>query len=136
MCTVSDVPYEPNPLVQRVLGGAIEVHRTLGPGLLESAYQRCLAYELRSQRIAFDIQVPLPVLYKGVPIECGYRLDFVVEGSLVLEIKAVDGLMPIHKAQLLTYLKLLPASRGLLINFNVPRLMDGVRSLLLPGAAH
>lgn len=125
-----DVPYEPDPLVQRVLGGAIEVHRVLGPGLLESAYQRCLVHELRSRHIACDIQVPLPVLYKGVPIDCGYRLDLVVERRLVLEIKAVDMLMPIHKAQLLTYLKLLPASRGLLINFNVPRLMDGVKSLL------
>jgi GxxExxY protein len=133
---VPDVPYEPDPLVQRVLGGAIEVHRALGPGLLESAYQRCLAYELRSRHIAFDIQVPLPVLYKGVSIDCGYRLDFVVERSLVLEIKAVDVLLPIHQAQLLTYLKLLPASRGLLINFNAPRLMDGVRSLLLPGTTH
>jgi GxxExxY protein len=76
------------------------------------------------------------VLYKGIPIECGYRLDFIVEGRLVLEIKAVDVMTPLHQAQLLTYLKLLPASRGLLINFNVSRLMDGVKSLLLPGAAH
>jgi GxxExxY protein len=120
-----------DPLVQRVIGCAIEVHRHLGPGLLESAYQRCLTYELSLNHIAFVADRPLPLTYKGLDLHCGYRVDLLVEGQLILELKAVDRLLPIHQAQVITYLRLLSMKQGLLINFNVPRLVDGVKSLLL-----
>ena len=119
------------PLTQRVIGCAIEVHRTLGPGLLESAYTRCLALELRVSDVPFVQQAALPVLYKGTPLDCGYRVDFIVDGSLIVELKAVDAILPIHQAQRLTYLKLLRVKQGLLINFNVTRLVDGLRSFLI-----
>ncbi len=109
------------------IGAAIEVHRHLGPGLLESAYQQCLEHELGLRGIEFERQVELPVAYKGVTLECGYRLDLVVGGAVVLELKAVDKLDPIHEAQLLTYLKLSGHRLGLLINFCVPVLKDGIR---------
>ncbi len=114
-----------------MIGCAIEVHRHLGPGLLESAYQRCLTHELSLQQIAFSADRPLPLTYKGLDLHCGYRLDVIVEGQLVLELKAVERLLPIHQAQMITYLRLLSMRQGLLINFNVPRLVDGVKSLLL-----
>ena len=108
----------------------MEVHRALGPGLLESAYETCLARELAIQGIAFEQQVELPVVYRGVPLSCGYRLDFLVEGELILELKAVEELLPIHEAQVLTYLKLSDKRIGLLINFNVALLKQGLRRIV------
>ena len=110
-----------------VIGAAIEVHRVLGPGLLESAYEECLCHELSARRVRFKRQCDLPVKYKGMRLECGYRLDLVVEGCLLLELKAVDSIATIHEAQLLTYLKLAELRFGLLINFNVPVLYKGIR---------
>jgi GxxExxY protein len=119
-----------NELSSRVIGACIEVHRHLGPGLMESTYQACLCRELRLLGISFQQQVPVPLEYKGELVDCAYRLDVVVEGALILEIKAVEALLPIHDAQLLTYLKLTGLSLGLLINFNVPRLATGVKRLV------
>ena len=116
-----------NQLTGKVIGLCMNIHRELGPGLLESAYAECLAYELSKNGIQFERERPLPVSYKEVRLDCGYRLDFVLEGSLILEVKAVTELQPIHKAQLLTYLKLDRKPLGLLINFNVPVLKDGVQ---------
>lgn len=110
-----------------IIGTAIEVHKTLGPGLLESAYSECLAREFLLRNIPFDREVPVPVVYKGVHLECGYRLDFLVANSVVVEVKSVDALAPIHEAQLITYLSLGGWSLGLLINFNVLLLKDGIR---------
>jgi len=118
-------------LSHRVIGCAIEVHRHLGPGLLESTYQHCLAHELHANHIAFKMEHPLPVVYKGTRLDCGYRLDFLVEDSLILELKAVDMVHNIHKAQLLTYMKLAEIKHGLLLNFNVVRLKDGLISFVL-----
>jgi GxxExxY protein len=109
-----------------VISAAIEVHRVLGPGLLESAYEECLAYEFTDREVAFARQVPLPVVYRSVRLDCGYRLDFVVEDAVVVELKAVEALTPIHEAQLLTYLRLSGKRVGLMINFNVNRLVDGI----------
>jgi GxxExxY protein len=116
-----------NQLSGAVIGACIEIHRELGPGLLESAYEECLAYELSRLGIRFERQPPLPVRYKEVLLDCGYRLDFVVENDLILELKAVVELQPVHEAQLLTYLKLGRKPLRLLINFNVPLLTKGVR---------
>jgi GxxExxY protein len=113
-----------------IIGAAIEVHRGLGPGLLESAYQECLSFELMNRRVAFERQRALPLIYKGVRLDCGYRLDFLVDRSVVVEIKSVAALEPIHDAQLLTYLKLGGWPIGLLINFNVPVLKSGLRRLV------
>ena len=118
-------------LTGRILGAAIEVHRELGPGLLESAYEQCLCHEFELAGIAFDRQVGLPVVYKGVKLDCGYNMDVVVEGKVVLELKAVEGLLPIHEAQLLTYLKLGGYRVGMLINFNAAVLKEGIRRLAL-----
>jgi GxxExxY protein len=107
------------------------VHRALGPGLLESAYEECLCHELTLRRLAFERQKPLPVEYKGTKLDCGYRLDLLVEALVVVEIKAVEVIQPIHEAQLLTYLKLGGWKLGLLINFNVPFLKDGIRRRIL-----
>ena len=120
-----------DPLTEKVIGCAIEVHRTLGPGLLESTYQKALAHELKLQGIAFKVEVSLPVVYKGVYLDCGYRLDVVVEDRLIIELKSVDELRGIHMAQLLTYMKVSGIETGLLINFNVERLVDGVKRLKL-----
>ena len=108
---------ERDPLTAKVIGCAIEVHRTLGPGLLESAYEQCLAHELRLAQVPFRIQVPMPVEYKGVTLDCGYRIDLLVHEFLVVELKAVEQVLGIHQAQLLTYMKLAEAPVGLLINF-------------------
>ena len=116
-----------NELSRKVIGACIEIHRELGPGLLESAYEECLAYELSRARLRFERQRPLPVRYKEVRLDCGYRLDFVVENELIIELKAVSELLSIHEAQLLTYLKLEGKALGLLINFNVPVLSQGVK---------
>ncbi len=115
-----------NDLSGIVIGAAIEVHKVLGPGLLESAYENCLCHELQLRNIVFERQKPLPITYKGVNLDCGYRLDVVVQGILVLEVKACDKIEPIHQAQLLTYLKLSGLSLGLLLNFNVPVMRDGI----------
>ncbi|WP_058553752.1 GxxExxY protein [Thiohalocapsa sp. ML1] len=122
---------EKDPLSGAVIGAAIEVHRHLGPGLLESTYEACLAYELQQRGIGFQLQVPLPVRYKGVSLECGYRIDAMVEGRLLLELKAVERILPIHAAQILTYMRLASVDTGLLINFNVTRLIDGVQRFKL-----
>ena len=122
---------EINELTQRIIGAAIEVHRELGPGLLESAYRRCMCRELDLQGIPFKTEMPLPVVYKGVALDCGYRLDLLVAELVVVEIKAVEKLDKIHEAQLLTYLRLGGWKVGLLINFNVPALKDGIRRRVL-----
>jgi GxxExxY protein len=105
-------------LTEAIIGAAIEVHRATGPGLLESAYQNFLAHEFTLRGISFEKEIPLPVVYKGVRLDCGYRMDFVVEDRIILEVKAVEKLIPIHEAQLLTYLKLSGKRVGLIINFN------------------
>lgn len=121
---------DPNDLTEAIIGAAIEVHRTLGPGLLESAYQRCLCHELSLRNIPFQCQVPLPVNYKGIDLDCGYRIDILVANTVVVEIKSVDKLHPIHEAQLLTYLKLGNWNLGLLINFNVEVLRLGLKRIV------
>jgi len=113
-----------------MIGAAIEVHRHLGPGLLESAYEACLAYELRDLGFKLEQQKPLPVVYKNVRLDCGYRLDLVVEDSVVVEVKAVEQLAPIHDAQLLSYLRLSGKSVGLLINFHVRVLKSGLKRIV------
>ena len=118
-------------LSNKVIGCAIEVHRNLGPGLLESTYEQCLAREFSLADINFEIQKPIPVSYKGIQLDCGYRLDLFVENRLILEIKSVDKLWPIHEAQILTYMKLAKAPVGLLINFNVELLKEGIRRFVL-----
>ena len=118
-------------LTEQVIGAAINVHRALGPGLLESTYEECLCHELDLAGIEFQRQVPLPVLYKAVRLECGYRLDLIVEGRLIVELKTAEKLLPVHKAQLLTYMKLAGMKVGLLMNFNTPLLKDGITRLVL-----
>ena len=118
-------------LSHRVIGCAIEVHRALGPGLLESAYEQCLAHELAQNNIRFQLQQSQPVEYKGIHLDCGYRVDLLVEGVLILELKSVDKLTAIHEAQLLTYMKLADVKTGLLINFNVTKLKDGITRFVL-----
>jgi len=114
-------------LTEKIIGCAIEVHRSLGPGLLESAYEQCLARELSLNDVPFRLQVPLSVEYKGIHLDCGYRIDVLVNDQVILELKSVDKLFAIHEAQLLTYMKLANVGKGLLINFNVKRLVDGVK---------
>lgn len=120
-----------NDISYQVIGAAVEVHRALGPGLLESAYQQCLCREFELRGLAFASQVPLPVVYKGAKLDCAYRLDFLVADQLVVEVKAVEGLLPVHEAQLLTYLRLGNWNVGLLINFNVEVLTKGIRRRVL-----
>ncbi len=120
-----------NQVTEAIIGGAIEVHRALGPGLLESAYQECLARELTLRHLPFEREKPLLLEYKGARLECGYRLDFLVANAVVVEIKACDSLLPIHQAQLLTYMKLGGWKVGLLINFQVPVLKKGIKRLVL-----
>jgi|LGOV01.1.fsa_nt_gb GxxExxY protein len=118
-----------NDLTGRIIGAAIEVHKALGPGLLESAYEECLCIELGLRKMPNERQKELPVEYKGVKLDCGYRLDIVVANRVIVELKACESLLPIHEAQLLTYLKLSGIKVGLLINFNVPILKEGIRRL-------
>ncbi|MGC9965723.1 MAG: GxxExxY protein [Syntrophobacteraceae bacterium] len=118
-------------LSNRVIGCAIEVHRALGPGLLESTYEQCLVHEFMLNGIAFRQQWPLPVQYKEVRLDCGYRVDVLVEDALILELKCVERIERIHEAQLLTYMKLARIDAGLLINFNVRMLRDGIRRFVL-----
>jgi len=115
-----------DPRTSAIIGAAIEVHRHLGPGLLESAYEECLCYELHLRAVAFTRQVPLPVIYKGLALDCGYKIDLIVRDEVVMELKSIEKILPIHQAQLLTYLKLTRKPVGLLINFNVPILTQGI----------
>ena len=118
-------------LSNKVLGCAIEEHRELGPGLLESTYEQCLAYELTEAKIPFKLQVELPVEYKRIKLACGYRIDLLADNRLIVELKSVDQLLKIHEAQVLTYMKLAAVRVGLLINFNVDVLRRGVRRFVL-----
>ena len=118
-------------LSRKVIGCAIEVHRNLGPGLLESTYPQCLACELSHAGIPFQMEVPLPVRYKETLLGCGYRIDLLVSGDLVVEIKCVETLLPIHQAQILTYLRLSKIPVGLIINFNVTKLQNGIKRFVL-----
>ena len=122
---------EINKLTEIIIGASIEVHKALGPGLLESAYEECLCYELRLKSLRYDRQRQLPLTYKGIQLDCGYRIDLFVEERVIVELKTIDKLSPIHDAQLLTYMKLANSSVGLLINFNVPVLKNGVRRKVL-----
>lgn len=123
--------YPEQELTKEIIGAAIEVHRALGPGLLESAYQACLCQELRSRDIAFAREAPLPLRYKGLELDCGYRIDICVEDRVVAELKSVEELTNLHRAQLLTYLRISGKKVGLLINFNVPVLRDGIVRMVL-----
>jgi GxxExxY protein len=118
-------------LSRSVIGCAIEVHRNLGPGLLESTYRQCLACELSHAGIPFQMELPLPVRYKDILLDCGYRIDLLVTGDLIVEIKSVETLLPIHQAQILTYMRLAKVPRGLLINFNVTKLQNGIKRFVL-----
>ena len=118
-------------ITETIIGGAIAVHRVLGPGLLESAYEACLAYELVDRGLSVERQKALPVKYRGVNLDCGYRIDFLVERIIIIELKAVEKIDPIHKAQLLSYLKLSGCKLGLLINFNVRMLKSGIHRIAL-----
>jgi len=120
-----------NVLTREVIGAAIEVHRRLGPGLLESAYQQCLARELKLREIRYECERPLPLEYKGLRLNCGYRLDFLVENAIVVETKSIEVIAPVHEAQLLTYMRLGSWKVGLLINFNVLALKTGIRRKVL-----
>ncbi len=122
---------ERDSLTESVIGLAIEVHRALGPGLLESAYQECLCFELKAKGIAFGRQVTLPVVYKSVKLDCGYRMDLVVDDRLVVELKTVEKILPVHEAQLLTYLRLSGIRTGLLLNFDTSVSKDGIKRMVL-----
>lgn len=122
---------ERDALTEKIIGCAIEVHRAFGPGLLESAYEHCLGYELSLNNIPFRLQVPVPIEYKGTNLDCGYRIDVLVDEQVILELKSVEKTLAIHEAQLLTYMKLANIGIGLLINFNVRRLVDGIRRFRL-----
>ena len=125
------MPKEFSALSNKVIGAAIEVHRFLGPGLLEKTYQQCLAHELNLNGMSCKVEHPLPVEYKGTFMDCSYRVDLLVENAIIVELKSVDELMGIHQAQILTYMKLSGIDEGLLINFNVKRLKDGLKSFVL-----
>jgi GxxExxY protein len=118
---------ERNEITRKIIGCAIEVHKNLGPGLLESAYEECLAFELNKAGLSIKRQVPTPVVYKDIKLECGYRIDILVEETVVLELKVVDEFNPVHEAQVLTYLKFSRKQIGLMINFNVTILKNGIR---------
>jgi GxxExxY protein len=118
---------DPNYITEKIIGSAIAVHKILGPGLLESAYEECLCYELKNNGLVFSKQVSIPIIYKEIQLECGYRIDILVEKSIIIELKAVDALAPVHEAQILTYMKLANKKLGLLINFNVTKLKDGIK---------
>jgi GxxExxY protein len=122
---------ERDPLTEQVIGAAIEVHRVLGPGLLESVYQKCLCHELRLRGIEHESLVRVPLVYKGVPLDSELVMDVVLPGQLVVELKAVEKVLPVHEAQLLTYMKLSSIHLGLLLNFNVPVLKQGIKRMVL-----
>jgi len=127
-----------NAIIEQIIGGAMEVHRALGPGLLESAYEACLVFELRERGLRIEQQKPLPIIYKGVKLDCGYRLDLVMADCVIVEIKAVDKLNSVHDAQLLSYLKVANYRVGLLLNFHCTMLKHGIRRLVndFPTSAH
>jgi GxxExxY protein len=118
-------------LTEQIIGALIEVHRVLGPGLLESAYQSCTAREFSLRQMVFEQEKTLPLEYKGIHVDCGYRLDFIVAAKVVVELKTVEALQPVHEAQLLTYLRLTGCKVGLLVNFNVPVLKHGIKRMVL-----
>ena len=120
-----------NDITHEIIGAAIEVHKRLGPGLLESAYEECFAHELHLRNLRVDRQVGVPIVYKETKLDCGYRIDLLVEGRIVVELKSVESLAPIHEAIILTYLRLSGHKIGLLINFNVTVLKDGVRRFIV-----
>ena len=126
-----DTETQRDPLTEKVIGCAIEVHRVLGPGLLESAYEECLSFELKLGGLDVARQVQLPIRYKTLDLDCGYRIDLLINESLIIELKTVEHFLPIHEAQLLTYLRLSGITTGLLINFNVPVLKNGLRRMKL-----
>lgn len=130
LCVFVSLRFFMSVLSHDVIGAAIEVHKVLGPGLLESAYEECLCHELALRQIPFERQVALPLVYKAVKLDCGYRADLIVAGRLVVEIKAVESLAPIHDAVMLTYLRLSGCRVGLIINFHIPALKDGIRRLV------
>jgi GxxExxY protein len=121
-----EIENEKDPRTGPIIGAAIEVHRQLGPGLLESAYERCLCHELHLRGLTFRCQIELPVSYKGLKLDCGYKIDLIVGDEVIVELKSVERILPVHEAQLLTYMKLAAKPVGLLINFNVPLLMQGI----------
>jgi GxxExxY protein len=125
------MPVNENELSKLIIGAAIEVHRNLGPGLLESAYEACLAREFALRGIPFEQQRPMPVVYKGENVECGYRLDFLVGGCVIVELKAVDKVTPVHEAQVMTYLKLSGCKLALILNFNVKQMRYGIKRIAL-----
>lgn len=118
-------------LTEKIIQAAIEVHKALGPGLLESVYDKCLSKEFDIIQLIYKNQVELPVVYKGIKVDAGYRIDKIIEDKVIIELKAVEHLLPVHKAQLLTYMKLTGIRVGLLINFNVPVLKDGIKRMVL-----
>ncbi len=119
-----------NTITGTIIGAAINVHRALGPGLLESAYEACMVYDLTQAGLKVEQQKPLPIVYQGVSLECGYRLDFMIENEVIVEIKSIEKLLPIHRAQLMSYLKLSDCRVGLLINFNVEVLKKGIQRIV------
>jgi len=119
-----------NKITETIIGVAVDVHRAMGPGLLESAYEACMVYDLTHAGLKVEHQKPLPIIYRGVRLDCGYRLDLVIENEIILELKSVERLLPIHKAQLISYLKLSHCNIGLLINFNVRILKDGIQRIV------
>jgi len=125
------VDREFNAITHEIIGAAIEVHRVVGPGLLESTYMPCLQYELAARKMGFIAERAVPIVHKGITLATQYRIDLVVERLVVVEVKAVDRLLPVHQAQVLTYMRLIECPAGLLINFNVPKLVDGVKRLIL-----
>ena len=124
-------PDSTDSLTGEIIGAAIAVHKALGPGLLESAYQACLRHELRHRGIVVESEVAVPIEYRGLQLECGYRIDLLVGDAVIVEVKSVEKLLPVHEAQLLTNLRLARKSRGLLLNFNSPYLRDGIKRMVL-----
>ena len=118
-------------LSNQIIGCAIEVHKNLGPGLLESTYEQCLAYELKKSDVPFKLQHPLPVEYKGIKLDCGFRIDMLVDDKIIVELKSIDSILPIHQTQLLTYLKLSGIRIGFLMNFNVKYMKNGIKRMVL-----
>jgi GxxExxY protein len=129
--SVVNIPMTDNELTHEIIGAAIEVHKNLGPGLLESTYEECLCHELTQRGIPFERQKPVPVLYKRVKLDCGYRLDVLVADRVILELKSVESLAPIHDSIMITYLKLSGHRIGLLMNFNVQILKEGIKRLVV-----
>jgi len=130
-CLPDGMTFVHSRITDAIIGAAIEVHKTLGPGLLESAYESCLAHELIARGLSVRLQVSLPVQYKGQRIDCGYRIDMIVDDAVVVEVKAVEKFAPIHEAQLITYLRLSGFRVGLILNFNVRRMTDGIMRRVL-----